>query len=670
MMISGKSLFRTAPIQIEVTATGPLWVDQPLAVRLIVHKTPQSLHSSEVLQSAWASSLPYLSASYTVTCDGHTVPINHGTQHSTQLNNPNIILSVSDEEKEKYLLSLVYETTISVERQFFDKRLQLEVQLMYSNSEEGDAHQEGNKNAFMTSDMERNIRTLMDLNRQGKSLDTMAYRSFHAPDRAVIRQVTGQFTLSHPLQVEMRCRELSPDSSLISIHFQNKAQCHVIALHKIECHLRSSSLDLERMWERILSLHKAFVQKLKGSIHDAIASSSAAALLSDEHVWASAPWLKADFVNNPSAMYVEEALDSYSSVDGTSTIAPTQAPSVFRHHHHHHVNGTAHGSSNNSLDLALNQPLLALAGPPALDTPRSLSIPDFQVTCLSHLNHFELAPGEGKALVYRVDRTAPTEGLPPSLDQLLTSFFPFLSTMLNIAWQPLFATTANRDHDNAVGQDKFCVAISQHRLHWSLGAQCLVQVYHDFFNSLYPIAAHIHSKHELLALSPAFEPRFHTEILHKLHKLFLYGPTASAFAAPTTQPSTPLLSKVQSIFAQLNQPAALVLQVEGPVLIGSRVNAHERQADGSIRLVVYNPHADKWLRDVVIYTDASLLSSETDDGDENDSTDGTSTAPSCLRKSHASQSVFSFHPAILSIGYVPLECCDAMQLPVYSSGAF
>lgn len=255
--------------------------------------------------------------------------------------------------------------------------------------------------------------------------------------------------------------------------------------------------------------------------------------------------MKADFVNNPSAMYVEEALDSYSSIDGTSTIAPTQAPSVFRHHNHH-VNGTAHGSSNNSLDLALNQPLVALAGPPALDTPRSLSIPDFQVTCLSHLNHFELGPGEGKALVYRVDRAAQTEGLPPSLDQLLTSF-PFLSTMLSITWQPLFATTDNRDHDNAVGQDKFCVAISQHRLHWSLGARCLAQVYHDFFTSLYPIATHIHSKHELLALSPAFEPRFRTEILHKLHKLFLYGPTASAFAAPTAQPSTPLLAQQGTI---------------------------------------------------------------------------------------------------------------------------
>lgn len=97
-----------------------------------------------------------------------------------------------------------------------------------------------------------------------------------------------------------------------------------------------------------------------------------------------------------------------------------------------------------------------------------------------------------------------------------------------------------------------------------------------------------------------------------------------------------------------------MLQVEGPVLIGSRVNGPECQADGSIRLVVFNPHAEKWLRDVVIYTDASLLSSETDDGDENDSTDGTSKSPSCSIKSHASQSVFSFHPAILSIGYVPI----------------
>jgi hypothetical protein len=51
------------------------------------------------------------------------------TQGSTQLSNPNIILSVSEEEKAKYLLSLVYETSISVDRQYLDKVLQLEVQL-------------------------------------------------------------------------------------------------------------------------------------------------------------------------------------------------------------------------------------------------------------------------------------------------------------------------------------------------------------------------------------------------------------------------------------------------------------------------------------------------------------------------------------------------------------
>jgi hypothetical protein len=650
---------------VEFVSNGPLWVEQPISIRISVHQAPDFLYSIDDLQSAWASSVPYLSATYSISSDGHTIPVNHSTQCTTQLCNPNIILSVSEEEKEKYLLCLVYETSISVDRQYQGKQLQLEVLLIYSNSEEGDVHSSEDRSNLFSSDMERNIRTLMDFNRQGKSLDAVTYRSLHAPDRSVIRQVSGKIKLLNPLHVDIRCRELTQDTAIVSVDIQNIAKDHVISLQNVQLNLNHSVIDMERLWESILLTHKCFVQSLKSQIQDLIVNKRAGDVQDEtwEEQLQQASWLNCDFVNNPCAMYVDETFDTFSSIDGTSTIAPTQAPLLYRNHHLH---------NNHHMSMHLYQPLPAdsllvsqsqlhfsksvqgsdVSSSSATDFPRALSLPSFQVTPYCHFFQVQLRPGEGKSLVYRIDRSARINlgesplSVIPTLDELLTSYFPYLSTLLYISWQPGECINTVEKAENK--QDKFVIAMCQQKVSWSLGASCLPHVYQSLFASLYPVPS-ISSMTSLTALSPLFDPRYHTEVLHRLHRIFLFGPNAGiSHGSNAPAASQPLSQVINSVFSHVGKQEILNISVEGSGIFQSTMDDRLRQ----ITVILHNPHRDLWLRDLILFTDSDLLQGEGMNGEETISGRGSDSSLSY----HKTNRMVTFHPSSVSIGNIaPLE---------------
>lgn len=431
-MISGKSLFRRSPIDLEVDGSTGLWVDQPFSVRLLVRNIPDlTTVTVDEVQTIWTSSIPYLQVSYQLILDGRVVPTTLLGETACQLNNPNIVFSLTDEEKAASLLSLVYETSISVDPQYIDKDLQLEISMAYLN--------DGESTGKSTSDVERNIRMLMGLNRLGQSLDSTRFNQLHLPDQTIQRTITKTLRVMHPLRVSVLCRELNTNSSLISVTLQNIDPTHTMATDQVYLNLDQSVMNLDRTWESILTVHKTFVTQWKQHL-----LSIARATNQDTTLFADVD----DSELYETLLNLEESVlgagDTYSSVDGgASTIAHALPPAL--------PSNLAHYAATAPKPIAPGHS--SLSGLQAMDAGRSPRASNgrhrkfqspFHVTSITQQRAFLLSPGQGKSIIYRVDRRHAAASLvPPDVDAeatagtLLTTFYAHLSSVLSLVWSPV-----------------------------------------------------------------------------------------------------------------------------------------------------------------------------------------------------------------------------------------